>query len=326
MTILVLDIAADSGGALTVLKNFYNNFLKDTDNKYILVTGVVDLHSCKNVTVVKLPWTKKSWFHRLYFDFIYVHKLIKKYDVNSIFSLQNTCVLNSKIPQTLYVHQPLPFCGIHFQFKKYPKFWIYQNLIGRLIILSVKKSEKVIVQTKWMKDAVIEKSGVNEEKISLDPPKINFEIEKSFLPKMYKNEFFYPASNYAYKNHDVIFEAMKLLKKEGISDYKVVLTLTYDELSDVCRKKYEEVKENVEFVGHVDLQTVYSYYTRTVLLFPSYIETYGLPLQEASMTGSPIIAASTPFAHEILFAYDDVKFFDFDDASKLADLMKEKII
>lgn len=325
MTTLVLDVAADSGGALTVLKKFYDDFSKDRENKYVLVTGVVDLESTDNVTVVKLPWAKKSWFHRLYVDFIYVHKLIEKYDIDYIFSLQNTCVLNTKIPQSLYVHQPLPFCGIQFGLREHPKFWVYQNVIGRLILLSAKKAEKVIVQTQWMKDAVIKKAGIREDRILLEAPEVNLQIDERFSETAYDNMFFYPASNYVYKNHSVIFDAMNELKKNGISNYKVVLTLTYDELTDVCKQKYEAVQENVDLVGHIDLKEVYGYYSKTVLLFPSYIETYGLPLKEASMVGSPIIAASTPFAHEILDGYVEAKFFAYNDAKKLAELMKNKI-
>ena len=43
MRILVYDVAADSGGAATVLKSFYEEFLKDTENEYIFVLSVFEL-------------------------------------------------------------------------------------------------------------------------------------------------------------------------------------------------------------------------------------------------------------------------------------------
>lgn len=64
-------------------------------------------------------------------------------------------------------------------------------------------------------------------------------------------------------------------------------------------------------------------YTRSVLLFPSYIETFGLPLLEARMSGSPILASDCPFSHEILDDYDGVSYFDPFRPEELAALMKQ---
>ena len=43
MRILVYDVAASSGGALTVLNSFYEEFCKDTKNEYIFVLSVCKL-------------------------------------------------------------------------------------------------------------------------------------------------------------------------------------------------------------------------------------------------------------------------------------------
>ena len=59
------------------------------------------------------------------------------------------------------------------------------------------------------------------------------------------------------------------------------------------------------------------------MIFPSYIETYGLPLAECRQTGNPILAADTPFARQILKGYEKAYFFDPFDSSRLKDLMKE---
>ena len=43
MRILIYDVAASSGGALTVLNSFYEEFCKDTKNEYIFVLSVCEL-------------------------------------------------------------------------------------------------------------------------------------------------------------------------------------------------------------------------------------------------------------------------------------------
>ena len=69
MKIMVFDVPAEDGGALSILQDFYEQFLQDDKNNYIFVVGKPVLRSEKNVEVLRFPWIKKSWFHRLYFDY-----------------------------------------------------------------------------------------------------------------------------------------------------------------------------------------------------------------------------------------------------------------
>ena len=59
------------------------------------------------------------------------------------------------------------------------------------------------------------------------------------------------------------------------------------------------------------------------LVFPSYIETYGLPLIEAASLGVPIIAADLPYAREVLEGYDGVTFVSHDDVSGWAEAISK---
>ena len=68
MRILVYDVAASSGGALTVLNSFYEEFCKDTKNEYIFVLSVCELKEQPHIKVLNFPWIKKSPLHRMYFD------------------------------------------------------------------------------------------------------------------------------------------------------------------------------------------------------------------------------------------------------------------
>ena len=68
MKIMVFDVPADSGGALTILNQYYDKAVKDTENEWIFIISTPILKSKMNVKVVNFPWVKKSWFHRLYFD------------------------------------------------------------------------------------------------------------------------------------------------------------------------------------------------------------------------------------------------------------------
>ena len=77
------------------------------------------------------------------------------------------------------------------------------------------------------------------------------------------------------------------------------------------------------------LSCLKEYYQKSVLLFPSYLETAGLPLLEAKAYGAQIIAADCRYAQSVLCGYEDVCYFHPDDSHDLAGIMRtyiEKLI
>ena len=122
MRIVVNDIAASKGGALTILKDFYNYISQnDTENEWIFLLGDNLLEETENIKIIVLSDIKKSRFKKLKFDFVTGKKFIKNLNPDVVFSLQNIATFGLKIPQIVYVHQSLPFQTIkNFSFfKKY---------------------------------------------------------------------------------------------------------------------------------------------------------------------------------------------------------------
>lgn len=115
MRILVYDVAASSGGALTVLNSFYEEFCKDTKNEYIFVLSVCELKEQPHIKVLNFPWIKKSPLHRMYFDQVLAHKLVKKYHADNVLSLQNIELPHAGVPQIVYEHNALPFSEYKFR-------------------------------------------------------------------------------------------------------------------------------------------------------------------------------------------------------------------
>jgi glycosyltransferase involved in cell wall biosynthesis len=329
MKIMVFDVPAISGGALTILNQYYDAAIKDKDTEWIFIVSTPHLKDHENVKVLNYPWVKKGWLQRIYFDRFVAHKLVAKYQVDEVLSLQNVVVPNIQVKQILYLHQPLPFVEKKYNINENFKFWVYQNIISRMIFNSIRKADKVIVQTKWIRDAAMEKANVKKEKFILKQPELNVSVKKLYAPneKSYKL-FFYPASGLVYKNHEVIVNACKILKDKGISNYKVVFTLKGDENKHIRMLKQIVIEESlpIEFIGSIDIETVYEYYSKTILIFPSYIETFGLPMLEAKIHKSPIIASDCAFSHEILDGYEKVEFFDPHNSNTLYFLMRDVII
>ncbi|WP_228547582.1 glycosyltransferase [Filobacillus milosensis] len=331
---MVFDVPAESGGALSILNDFYQEVkdcCKEQDEiEWYFVLSTTYLEERDNIKTLNYPWVKKSWLHRFYFDRFIAPKIVNKYNVDKILSLQNLVVPKIKrIPQIVYIHQSLPFVNYKFKFMNETKFWVYQNLIGKSITNSIEKANKTIVQTNWMKDAIIKKAkNVEENNIKVIPPKVDIKKIKTLNKEIYSMKtFFYPASAQYYKNHRVIVGACQKLIAEGIKDFNVIFTLNGNETEHI-RSLYLKVKDKslpISFIGRISRDEVFEYYSKCVLLFPSYIETFGMPLLEAKLTNSFIIASDAPFTHEILKDYDNVRFIDPFNNYDVSKNMKEAI-
>jgi glycosyltransferase involved in cell wall biosynthesis len=316
MNIMVYDVAAESGGAISVLKYFYDIHKMDKDNHYFYMLSTYQLPETDNIIVVNAPKVKNSWLNRLYFDLFGVKRYISQ------FQIENTIVPGFRGKQTVYEHNALPFSEYRFSLIDNRKMWIYQNIIGKFMLYAIKNSDSVIVQTEWMKEAIAKKIPTAEKKTLVKFPEVS-------ILKGYSYErpnpciFFYPANAAPFKNHSLILKACLKLKEKGIGDYSVVFTLDGNE-TNALKKIYEKGKEenlNIQWMGNMSREEVFDWYSRSVLVFPSYIETVGLPIYEAMSVGSPLLLSDCKYAKNVAGEYKDVAYFHYDDANLLAEYM-----
>lgn len=315
MKILVLDIAASKTGALSVLKDFYSYIKEsgggsagnDSPVYWTFVTGVpgiLDPVPERNIDVIVRDDVKRSSKARLAFELLNGGSFVNSLSPDIVFSLENMLPrgIRSGIEQVLYIHQP-----VGFQHEK--KFsvikknereqGIYQRFYHPLIIASAKRADRIVVQTEWMRKALINDEKIRADiiyKVPPDIPDLSGYVKKGEFDS---GRFFFPASDLPYKNHAVIEAAKEILAREG-----------YEPEVMYTKKKVYPREE------------IFAEYNRSTLLFPSYLETYGMPLGEARQFGNPILAADTVFSREVLEGYDNAYFFDAFDAGALAGLMR----
>lgn len=328
MRIMVFDVPASQGGALSILNDFYEEIVQhnNKDIEWIFVLSKPSLKETENVKVLRFPWIKKSWLHRIFFDQFIAPKLVKNVRPDKIFSLQNVIVPKVKVEQVVYVHQSLPFIDYRFNFSEDKILWINQNILNRFIFKSIRKSQKVLVQTNWIKKACVEKLGVNESKIVVIPPKVHLDIINHFEEnEINRSTFFYPAAENFYKNHRLIVEACEQLVCSAGPRFEVIFTLKGDENDHIkaLYNRVQEMKLPIQFIGKIKREKVFEYYSKSILIFPSYVETFGLPLLESRLHKGIIIAADTPFSHEILDGYPNAHYFNAFESGELIKLMKQ---
>lgn len=301
MNILVYDVAAEDGGGLFVLKNFYKEAMEKiySDIKWTFLVSVGDLEEKKNIRILKVAKIKCSWFHRLYFEYFKLPKILKDLNPDLVISLQNMPISRCTYRQFVYLHQSLQFCSKQFSFfKKSERTLAFrQHIICNFLYRrGLPKAERIFVQTEWMKRATQKWLAYPEERIKVVP--VSFELPENKLSANRNRNirtFFYPARSEIYKNHRVVIEAVKILIEQKNKNFKVIFTIMPDE-GNYSKELYNLSKGlPIEFIGNVNHDDIWEMYRNTILIFPSYLETCGIPLLEAKAMGGEIVASDLPF-------------------------------
>lgn len=318
MRIAVVDLVCVHGGGYSVLNSLFTYVASGMQKKHewLFVVSSQEFESNDYVKVNHFPNAASGYLQRVKTEWHDVNKVLNNFVPDIVLSMPNIRVLGCKWKQAVYMQQSLPFQKIkRFSFfKKEERACAFrQHIQGFLIRKSLEKSDMVFVQTEWVRCA-LEECICNRQIIKIGYPIDQIDSSLVIQAKRLNLEFFYPASPYIYKNHQVIFDAIKILRKKGYFP-KIYLTLDPSDLGT-------KVSDAIECIGQQSKKQIRELYARTTLVFPSYIETVGLPLAEARAAGTWIIASDCPFSHEVLDGYSNCEYFDPFDATKLADCME----
>jgi glycosyltransferase involved in cell wall biosynthesis len=335
--ILINATAARSSGALTILKDciaYLESNQKD-DTEYHLFTVVNNFDVLSNVHVHKLK--PQNWFYRIQWDNGGLQKWCRSNNLEPdiIFSLQNTSTKYRNrdglmIINVVYYHQPIPLIKYKWNglsLHEY-KMWLYTYFYPFFVNRN-NTTTKYIVQLPYIKELFLKRfKNIKEDRVFIVKPNIPrvelYSVRKIVFEKEYV--FIYPATLLRYKNHTIIIDALILLSQieRPILD-KIEAIFTIDSLSKALQNKIAaaNIQDCIHCVGVKPYDELLTYYnSATALLFPSVIESFGLPLQEAAAFGAPISASVLPYAHEVLENYTNVQFADPYNAKQWADFIR----
>lgn len=321
--IVVNATALDSRGGLSILRQFVENIPED-DNQWILFISplVKNLPQKSNVEFATVD-NVKGLAKRVCWDSFGLKQLLRKHKIKPVgsISLQNTGFnIGKNIPQIIYYHQPLPFYPYKWNpfCSKERGLWFYKHIYPIFVRHQLKRNTYIIVQLQSIKNEFSQRFKHPIELIGVFSPSIQKSIEKKTVdefPELSSDNInlFYPASAVFYKNHYVLYESMKLLN----SNFNLYVTI--DPQGDGV-----DEDERIIHCGNHSYEWVNAmYHSCDALVFPSYIETYGLPLVEAAMIGLPIIAADLPYAREVLKGYEGASFVKHDEPKEWAKAIRK---
>ncbi|MCP8854244.1 glycosyltransferase [Latilactobacillus sakei] len=311
-------VRKNSGGILSILQDVNRYAENHPEDSFTFIVGSEDvITKVSNINLILREDLQKNYFKRIFFDFFAGAKFINSLNADVVISLQNTAILGLNTPEMLYVHQPLPFeRNYKFSFFKASerKMAFYQHLVGSMIKLNLRKFNHgaITVQTHWMKE---ELNKYSQQQIFVTRPSISNDEFKHKKIGQSGRDFFFPSTAMIYKNHKNLVEAYNGLPEEVKASHKLILTITKEEY----RTLYGNISDDsyIEFTGRIPRTEVIDILSHSFLVFPSKIETLGLPLIEAMMLQRQIIASNISPVVEVTSEYDAVTYFNPDEVSSI---------
>lgn len=315
--IVVNASALRSGGALSILQQFIKEVPDDGNEYLIFVDESVKLeYAQENIQIV--PVNVISLRKRFFWDAFGLKKWLKEHSIIPLLSisLQNTNFrLDTPCPNFIYYHQSLPIYKNNWNLlrKEERILWFYKHIYPFFVKMFIRSNTEIFVQLEFVKKGFSHRYHFNKDSIHVVFPSVEMPFsQKELNIDLDENaiNLFYPAAALVYKNHRVLFDALSLI--DSRLDRKLILYLTNSGDEFEIKQNYNNVQ--IIFLGKISHEEVIWLFNHVdALVFPSYIETLGLPLIEAASFGLPVIASDLPYAKEVLYGYEGVTFVDCND-------------
>lgn len=318
MIICAIATASALRGALAIYKQFIshldNNF--GDDKWHIFIDVNMPMPTIPNVEyhVCHTKGIGRIWFDLFGFKNCCMRKGISP-DV--IFSLQNTGVKLQNKRKVIYYHQSLPLYRYRISLSDHNVIgnWVYTYLYPLYVKWFLDSKSFVAVQTETIKEMFCKRYKFPPAKVGVYFPNVENVNAASISPYLFEDKtynFVYPAMVSSYKEHITLAYAIKCVRDKApdLAD-KIRIHLTLKEHDQ--KKLWNFVKKNelvASFVFHGNVpheQIMSMLKSCNGLLFPSAVETLGLPLLEAASMGTPVIANNMGYVYDVLGGYEGLK-------------------
>jgi glycosyltransferase involved in cell wall biosynthesis len=327
--IVVSAINFTVGGPLSILQDCLSYLQANCLDDYRVVALVHDKNLLDNVDgieTIEYPKSVRSYFYRMFYEYFYFNKLSKVLKPYLWLSLHDmTPVVKADI-RVVYCHNPAPFYKLRLnQMLLEPTFTLFNIFYRYIYKINIKKNDYVIVQQNWLRTTFKNIYQINSVVVAY--PNIQ---ELQVAPVVYSKkqyQFFFPTLPRFFKNIEVIIDAVRILNERKGNKCDVIITIDGTE-NKYARQLVDDSEhiENINFIGRVAREKVFELYGQSdCLIFPSKLETWGLPITEFKQFNKPMLVADLPYAHETVGNYQQVCFFDPEKPSVLADMMQNLV-
>jgi glycosyltransferase involved in cell wall biosynthesis len=314
-------------GPLAIFRDALKSLAEGHGTRFEIIALVHrrDLFDVEGVTFLEFPQIASSWLARLRFEYWSSKRISRELKPKLWLSMHDITPNVTADVRAVYCHQPAAFYRPRrFEFFADPKIVAFSLLYGLLYRINIHRNDYVVVQQNWMREKFQSVYGARRVIVahpSIDVPK----TVSAAVPSPGPCRFFYPAAPRTFKNAEVCLQAARLLEQKGFTNFELWLTFdgSTNRYAAMLAKQFSDVR-SMRWLGGLSRERVFDLYGEAdCLLFPSRLETWGLPITEFRATGKPMLVADMPYARETAGGYGLVKLFDPDDAVELANLMAQ---
>jgi len=323
-------------GTLAILReclSYLSDLGKNEDYRIVAIVYDKALVDFPNIEYIQTQWPKKRWVNRLWFEYVSMKKISQQLSpVYLWFSLHDTT-------PTVYAERRAVYCHnsyFHYKWKLHdllfaPKIALFAMLTKYIYRTNIHKNNYLVVQQDWFRTAMNSIFKVPLSRIIVAHPE-SPTIEVSTVTDFSENnniyQFLFAGSPNSHKNFEIICKAAAILELElHIPNFKIIITVAGNE------NKYASWLFNnwghlrsVEFIGFLGKDRLFEMYNQSnCLIFPSKVESWGLPISEFAQYNKPMLLADLPYAHETSEGSKLTAFFNPSDEAELAGLMRKLI-
>lgn len=334
-TIVISAVNLNAGGTLTILRDClqYLSVVAVKEYRVVAIVYKRELADYPDIEYIETQWPKKRWVYRLWYEYVSMSKISK--NIGPVYlwlSLHDTTPSVVAEKRAVYCHNPFPFhrwkwreCFLS------PRIVLFALFSWFIYKKNIQQNNMVIVQQQWLKDAFRRLFGFPPGKIIVAPPDVP-KTEEFQVDDIRRAEaayaFIYPAWPNSHKNFECLCMAAAMLEEQGMTDFKVYITISGNQnrYSKWLNKNWGQPSRSLQFIGFQTRKALFSYYAHAdCLVYPSKVETWGLPVSEFAALAKPMLLADLPYAHETAAGSRQVAFFDPDRPDVLAGQMKRLI-
>ena len=312
------------GGPLSILRDFVAVACETLPSEWQIVVFVHDrrLLEEKRAVLIEIPAPKHSWLRRMHMEWFGFRSYAKALTPDLWVSLHDMTPSVGRTPQAVYCHNPVPFYGIRWRDVWFdPRILTLRLLYGFLYRINIRRNVAVVVQQAWLRERFKDWVGSATKIIVAHPVSSPNEPTppRRRAAGVETVSFLYPSLPRVFKNIELICRAVEHLERNSLWRSHVLLTIdgTENRYARWLKRRFGHL-HSLRLLGRQSQQQMRVHYAQIdCLLFPSLMETWGLPITEAKMVGLPMFIADLPYAHEALGSYDQADFIDVHDPAEL---------
>ena len=269
-----------------------------------------ELSALPNMEVVFYGRDKPSDIDRLLLGCFGLKKIVKKYHIDLVWSLNVGTYVKLQVPHVLSVNNAYQIYPLDLVAGLHPKNKINLLFLRAFFQRTLRLSNAVILQTDLMREYahnikktppihVISKSVEQDNDVIVEP--LPLAVQSKLNIKKMDFTFLYVATYMPHKNHQLLIQVLDILFKASIS-VRLILTITYDELIYLGGNKVQLLIEAgyIVPVGWVKKQHLASLYQQAdACLMPSLLESLSSAHLEAMQWGKPQITSDLRFSRDL---------------------------